>query len=540
MADASRIKRRLSELTALRQLHEQVWTDCYDWSYPQRGDGFVSQVTSASDAQTRKARILDATAADSIKIGAATMVNGTVPANARWFALDVGNESDEERRWLDDTAQFIWENIHNSNFDAEVFDFTIDEFVAGWAVLFCEEAPQGGFHFEAWPVGQCYIGASKPGGRVDTVYRKFNLTVSQLVAQYGLDKVSQKVRDQFHAQKFDENVCIVLAIEPREVYAVEAKFARNMPIRSCHLEVDGDHVLRESGFQEFPCMVPRWMRLPNSPYATGPMSDALPDVRTLNEVVKWELMGAETTLAPPMIAEDDGVLNTKNIKLGPRKVIVANSVDSIKPLQTNVNVQFSQILINRLQDGIRRMLMADQLPPADGPVKTAYEWSVRVETLRKILGPMFGRQQAEFLQALVERCFGIVWRANEKSGWRLIGRPPESLLGRAFSVRYLSPLAKAQKLEDVASMDRFEMDLATTAKESGDTSILDVYDWEEAKRTKGQLLGVPQKLVRDAKAVAKVRQLRQEAKAVQQQEMMQQQTMMAGSEAMAKRMATGT
>ena len=136
--------------------------------------------------------------------------------------------------------------------------------------------------------------------------------------------------------------------------------------------------------------------------------------------------------------------------------------------------------------------MADQLPPADGPVKTAYEWSVRVETLRKILGPVFGRLQAEFLQPLVERSFGIAWRANERSGYQLLGRPPASLMGRSFSVRYLSPLAKAQRLEDVASMDRFELSIGTTAQSTGDMSILDVYDWEEAQRTRGTLLGVPQ------------------------------------------------
>jgi hypothetical protein len=540
MADASRLKRRLSELTALRQPHEQVWRDCFDWSYPQRGSGFLSEVINANDAQSRKAKILDSTATDSIKIAAATLVNGTVPANQRWFALDVGNESDEERRWLDDTAQFIWENIHNSNFDAEVFDGMIDLNVAGWSILYCEEAPGGGYHFESWSVGQCKVGTSRTGGRIDTIYREFELSVSQVIATYGLDAVSQKVRDYQAAGKLDQKIKLVHAIEPRELYAVEAKLSKNMPFASCHMELEGDHLLRESGYHEFPCMVPRWMRLPNSPYATGPMSDALPDVRTLNEVVKWDLMGAETTLAPPLIAEDDGVLNAKNIKLGPRKVIVANSVDSIKPLISGVNVQYAQLTIDRLQSAVRKTLMADQLPPADGPVKTAYEWSVRVETLRKILGPVFGRMQAEFLQPLVERCFGIMWRANEAAGYALVGKPPASLAGRNFTVRYLSPLAKAQRMEDVESMDRFELSLTNAAAATGDTSLLDVYDFEEAERSRGQLLGVPQKLVRDAKSVAKVREQRAKAQAAQQQAAVDTQIGLEAGGAMAKRMATGT
>ena len=94
-ADPSKIVRRLSELTADRQQHEQVWDDCYQYSYPQRGNGLLSMLMNANDAQLRKARIMDSTATDSIKIGSATLVNGTVPSNARWFALDVGNETDE-------------------------------------------------------------------------------------------------------------------------------------------------------------------------------------------------------------------------------------------------------------------------------------------------------------------------------------------------------------------------------------------------------------------------------------------------------------
>jgi hypothetical protein len=534
--DANKLKLRLADLRSQRVQHEQVWRDCFEVSYPQRGTGLMSEVMDAGDAQQRKARIYDSTATDSIKIAAATLVNGTCPANARWFALDVGNETDEERRWLDDCSQFIWENIHGSNFDAEVFDLMID-LQMGWAVLYCEEAPNGGYHFEAWPMGQCYITASQSGGRVDTIYREQTLTVAQVVGIYGFDKVSEATRQKFDARKLDEKVQIVIAVEPREVYAVQAKLAKNMQWASCHMEVQGGHILKESGFPEFPCMVPRWMRLPASPYATGPMSDALPDVRTLNEVVKWDLMGAEIALAPPLIAEDDGVLNVKNIKLGPRKIIVANSADSIKPLTSGVNVQYAQLTIDRLQSAVRKTLMADQLPPADGPVKTAYEWSVRVETLRKILGPVFGRMQAEFLQPLVERCFGLMWRANEQAGYTLVGKPPASLLDRSYTVRYLSPLAKSQRLEDVASMDRLESALIQTAAGTQNPGVLDVYDWEEAERVRGTLLGVPQKLVRDAKTVAMIRNQRRQAQMQEQEQQGQMQVAQEAQTAMARSMA---
>lgn len=506
-------------MRAAKQLHEQVWRDCFDLTFPARAHGLSNQIITASDAQQRKAIIYDATAGDACKVGTATLMGSMVPSNAQWFGIDIGEQSsDEERAWLETMAKFIWNNLHASNFDAEAFDGLLDNMVAGWFVLYMDEAEEGGYYFETWPIGECFIGSTRSGSRIDTVYREFDLTVAQTVAQYGIDRVSQKVRDEFNAKRFDGKVRIVHAIEPRAVYAVGAKLAKNLPFGSCHVELENGHILRESGYHEFPCMVPRWARLPGSAYATGPMSDALPDARTLNEVVKWGLLGAETAIAPPMVAEDDGVLNPRNIRMGPRKIIVANSVDSIKPLLTGAKVEFAEVKAERLQGTIRKILLADQLPPADGPVKTAYEWSVRVETLRKMLGPMFGRFQSEFLQVLIERAFGITWRANLLSGGGLVGEPPKSLQGRTFQVRYLSPLARSQRLEDVAAMDRFELALAQEA--AVDPSVLDVYDMEGAARERAHLLGVPVKLLRDARDVAKVRDAKAKQQAAAQQQAM--------------------
>jgi len=536
-ADPKKLKRRHADMTAAKQLHEQVWKDCFDMSLPARANGLMSEIITATDAQQRKAIIYDSTASDSVRVGVATVMGGMVPSNAQWFYLDIGSETDAEQVWLDGAAKFVWENIHASNFDAEAFDAMLDVWIAGWDVLYCDEAEGGGYYFETWPIGECTIAATRNGGLVDTVYRKYTLTVSQVVSEFGLDKVSEKTRKAWDEQKYDEKVSIRHAIEPREVFAVDAKLGKNMRFGSVHMECDSDHVLREGGYHEFPCTCPRWSRLPNSAYALGPMSDALPDVRTLNEVTKWTLMGAETALAPPMIAEDDGVLNPRNIRMGPRKIIIANSVDSMKPLITGAKVEFGMMTRENLQGGIRKILMADQLPPVEGQAKTAYEWSVRVAMLRQMLGPMFGRFQAEFLQPLVERTFGIAWRANIKSGFQLMGEPPESLLDRNFTVRYLSPLARAQREEEVASMDRFEIDLGTTVANTGRTDLLDLYDWEEGKRMKSRMLGVPQKLIRDGKQLDAIReQNAKKQQAAQQQALaVEGQAEMQG--AMAQRMA---
>uniref|UniRef100_UPI003341BDD0 portal protein n=1 Tax=Methylibium sp. TaxID=2067992 RepID=UPI003341BDD0 len=125
-------------------------------------------------------------------------------------------------------------------------------------------------------------------------------------------------------------------------------------------------------------------------------------------------------------------------------------------------------------------------------------------------------------------CFGLAFRAG------VFQPPPESLQGREFSVRYVSPMARAQKLEDVSAMDRFEMGLMMSAQV--DPSVLDVYDLDAASRLKSELLGVPATTIRSVRDIAARRKQREAAEAEAQQQMVMQQGAAAAAEEGGRRM----
>ncbi len=150
---------------------------------------------------------------------------------------------------------------------------------------------------------------------------------------------------------------------------------------------------------------------------------------------------------------------------------------------------------------------------------TATEVHVRVNMIRQLLGPVYGRLQSEWLQTLIERCFGLAFRAG------VLGQPPQSLGGRDFHVRYISPLARAQRMEDVNAMDRIEQGLMQKAEMRPET--LDVYDWDAAEELRGQYLGVPGQLMRTDKELVAIRKQRSDAQAQQQQQEQQAQMMQA-------------
>lgn len=534
MADndiVSQVLRRKTSLEGLRVPHERVWQDCFDYSFPERGDGFNNQQNDASALQAKRAQLMDSTSTDAGQILAAAIMSGGTPSNSRWFGLSTGQDSDEENRWFDESAETVFANIHGSNFDAVGFEACTDMIPAGWFVLFVDvDRELGGYHFSLWPLASCYIAASKAGGLPDILVRNYKLTVEQAVKDFGIDGVSEKVRKLHEADKLDDKIEFVQSIYPRSPEATGAR-AKNLAFASCHVEVGSKKLVRESGFHECPFVAPRWAKLPDSEYAVGPMFRALPDVKQLNRLVYLEDTNLDMAVSGMWIAEDDGVLNPRTVKVGPRKIIVANSVDSMKSLNSGARFDLVFTKKDALQASIRKTLMSDQLTPQDGPVRSATEIHIRTQMIRQLLGPIYGRMQAEWYAPMIYRCFALALRAG------ILSPPPESLAGRSVTVKFESPNAKAQKLEEVTAVETTLNAVGQIAAAKQDATVWDTIDVDEAISVIRDGRGAPARIERSAEDIAEIRA--QRAKAQQAQQQKEQQAAMAQSVApqMAKNMA---
>ncbi len=514
-----------------RKGNEPTWREAFDYVAPGRGAGIDGDDSyDAGTDQTRRARVLSSVASEAAENLASNLVGGVVPSNSRWFDLDVDGAGEADKRWLSDVANFLWTNIHAANFDAEAFDAMLDMVCAGWFALYIGEAAEGGFQFETWPMAQVSVRSSQPGGRVDTVFRHYKQSAEQAAKAYGFKALSERTQKLITDGKGDTLVAFVHRIKPRTVWMPGAVMAKHWPIESLVVEEQAKHIVRESGYQEMPVVVPRWSRLPQSAYAVGPVCAALPDIRCLNRLRANQLAATDLAVAGMWIAEDDGVLNPKTVKVGPRKIVVANSVDSMKPLLTGSDFNVGFMTEDRLEAQIRKRLLADQLQAQDGPAMTAYEVHTRVALIRQLLGPIFGRMQAEFLQPLIDRCFGIAFRAG------VLGAAPESLAGRNFHVKYISPMARSQKLEEVTAIERYGQ-FVSQQMAQGFPEARDLIDSDEANRAVADGLGVPQRIVPDKKRVQAMRDARKQDQQDQQQQAMQMQGAASMTDAMAKRMA---
>lgn len=118
---------------------------------------------------------------------------------------------------------------------------------------------------------------------------------------------------------------------------------------------------------------------------------------------------------------------------------------------------------------------------------------------------------------LVERCFGIAFRAG------IFSEAPESLQQKYISIKYVSPMARAQKFDEVTAISNFVQ--MTMQNSQVNQEVLDNIDFDKATRFTGEALGVPAQVVRTEQEVAEIRQQRMEAEQQAMQAQLMQQAM---------------
>lgn len=528
--NADQLCSRLSQLKSARSSHESHWRDCYRYGAPERQQAFGGGV-SGKERETQRADLFDSTASEAVQLLVASIMSGVTPSNALWFkavpdGMDDVAEMTEGERWLESVCNFMWRNIHAANFDSEAPETVTDVTVAGWGVLYIDidRDAGGGYVFESWALGDCFIGSTKANGLIDTIYREHRMSAEAMINTYGEDNCHVSVVETAKRNP-TESFNLLHVICPRKTKGA-GQINKDMPFASYHVDLANKHTVKESGFHEFPCAVPRMRRIPNSLYGNGQMSFALPDAKSANRLMQTTLESADLALGGMWAAEDDGVLNPHTVKIGPRKVIVMNSVDSMKRLDDGTNFQVAEYLLTGLQGGIRKKLMADQLPPIGTQQMTATEINTRIEIIRQQLGPVYGRFQAEYLIPILDRCFGLAFRSGA------LGAPPEELQGRNLSFKFMSPMARAQRLDEVIATEQFVASIGAAAQI--DQTILDNVNFDAVAQITGAGRGVPASVLRSTEEIQELRQARQEAQQAQAEQEQQQQMQQMAGQAMAK------
>lgn len=370
------------------------------------------------------------------------MISAQVVDNSGAF-VDL-NEVPEVREFLSHVQDVIWARIYEpgTNFTTALHEAYLDLGAFGTAVIYLGQRDSGGLLFECLSLAECVI-AENIDGRVDTLFRKTTYTVRQMVDMVGAgvwSSVSDRVMDLFRSNRLDDNVDVIHVVLPRQSREPGKKGSKDMPFASIYFEHQGEHILSEGGYPEFPFLVPRWSKYAREVYGRGPGMTALPAVKMLQAMAVTTLKALQKAVDPPMWLKDDGVVGQVrtipggiNYWRGDPQAGVMLHPTRLDGL--NMAAQEMEVLRNR----IRTMFFTDILQFVTDQKMTATEVMARTQERMRLLGPLGGRLSSELLGPMIARIYGIVDRMG------LLPEPPEIISEKEFTVEYLSPITTAQR-----------------------------------------------------------------------------------------------
>lgn len=486
LTDVKKLKERFNKAFEQEAKWYDINDDVYEYFLPQR-----NLFNEEREGAKKMDKIFDSTALESIQEGASRIQENIAPTWRRWAKVEpseqvirlledqgqqLGIDADQIRENLDKQSAIAFDYINRSNFGTQFFEMCLDLLVGTGSISIQEENDLDmpfSFHALA-PKGIAY--EEGPMGTIETHWRKFNVKARNIERMWRGFKASDQVRTLI-SEKPDSSidVCEGVVYHMGNYYGV--------------LWVKGEG--RLSWAAEFetssPFITGRWSKTAGEIRGRGPAMQTYPDVRSLNKAKEFVLQKAAIDLAGMYTATDDGVTNPYNITIGPGVVIPVGSNSSTNPsiarLDTATSLQLAEFEINDLRNSIKRAFFNDLREP-DAPVRSATEVAIEARELAKRIGSAFGRLQTEVLVPILKRVFYIL----QKKGLINI-----ALDGVQTTVKFTSPLAQAQDMEDLMSIQQaVEFTMAT----AGPEMVAASYKQEEFGAYAAKLTGMPQELVR--------------------------------------------
>ncbi|WP_320174937.1 portal protein [Maridesulfovibrio sp.] len=376
----------------------------------------------------------------------------------------------------------------------------------GTGAMYVEADPETLVRFSTLPLPQCVISESSKG-RVDTLFREYEMSARAIMQEWK-DKASDKVKEMAK-KKPETKVAILHAVFPREGIN-KGIGAQNMPFGSVYMEKDSKTVLEESGYQEFPYMVPRWSKAAGEVFGRSPGMTALSDTRVLNAISKTELMGAEKMADRPMMVPDDSFLGP--IRSGPGGISYyrAGTGDDVKHLPVDVDLAGTELMLERKEKSILRIFMYEIMasPEESG---TATEWLIRQSEKLRLVKPVLTRLTSEYLVMLLKRVLGILHRSGE------LGPFPSGMTIDDIVLSVENAITRLRRAQESSGLPQVINSLAPFAQTPQERAeMMDNFDVDKIVRHQCDSNALPPSYLRDPDEVKARRNKRAEDMQAQQ------------------------
>lgn len=516
-----RLFTRWGQLKSERASWYAHWQELTSYILPRNGRYFRQD---RDRGYRRHNNIYDSTGTRALRVLGAGMMSGATSPARQWFRLATPdpelNSYDPVKLWLDDVTKRMQRVFQKSNTYNALHQMYEELGTFGTAATILLPDYQSVIHHYPLTCGE-YCISTDAKGRVCTLYREFEMTVSQVVKEFGLEKCSVSVQNMYRTGNLDQWVPVIHAIEPRADRDIGKRDAKNMPWGSYYFEVGGEEgvFLRESGFQYFPALCPRWSVIGGDIYGNSPGMEALGDIKQLQHEQLRKAQAIDYQTKPPL--QVPASMKNRDVETLPGGVSYYDGQSNgIKTaFEVNLNLQYLLNDIMDCRERVRGSFYADlflMLANTPNTRMTATEVAERHEEKLLMLGPVLERLHNELLSPLVDITFTRMVAAGA------LPPAPQELQGMDLNVEFVSMLAQAQRAIGTNAVDRFVGNLGAIAKMKPD--ILDKFDQDQWADVYADMLGVDPSLIIADKEVALLRDARNQAMAAKEQAAALQQT----------------
>lgn len=447
---AALLKRR-DKAATLKEMWRDTYQECYEYTMPQR-----ETFSWYSPGQRKNRHLYDSTGQQATYVAANNMQALLCPAWKHWASLapggDIDPESAEDPEIIDglqESTATLFHYINHSNFSSCVAEAFMDLMVGTCALSIEQGEPDDPLVFDAVPLSILEL-EEGPKGRIETTFMRRTPLARNFVRTYpGMRDTdpSAAVQEQIK-KKPDTEVpiiqCLVYHPKTRRTYGIVVEEATK-------------HIAWRYDYEDSSSLVvARAAVVAGETYGRGRVMAALPDIKTLNTMQEFVLRHSALVVAPPFTAVSDGVLNPYTVQLVPNTAIPVKSNEntnpSIRMLETGSNFMITDAIMEQLRATVRRTLMGERR--SDSRVHSATEVAIEDRNRLWDMGAEFGRIQAELLSPIISRCVWIL---------RKLGKLPDIKVdGKQVTLKYVSPLARAQDQEDLIALEH-SLALAQTA-----------------------------------------------------------------------------
>ena len=528
--------KRYNDLKAKRDsIFMDDWQTIAQYALPPDSD-INTQKTESISGWTD--RIFDTTMIGAAQTLGAGLFNWWTPPNQPWAEYDLPEElkkdNDEDNsdgvKFYGKASDRIMREFGRSNFypvkatgDVGLAVFATD------LILFDEsEGATELFNFIHCKIGT-YVIEENYKGIVDTVRREMEMTYRQIQQKFNKpgDEIPQKMKDAAKGESAKgKKFKILHCIFPREDSdrLPGRKDGANKPVASVYIALDFNERIRVSGYDESPILCRRFAKWgTDAVWGYGPSYQAIPEARQVNYVQQYLDALAELH-AYPRILTPSNLEGDVDLRAGGNTTFDEGNPNGV-PREWATVGDYKMGL--EMQEGRRKAIrdayfvdafkLLNSAPLIDKEM-TAYEISQRQAEQLQNITAVDARTVPEFINPLMQRAFGIMFRAGK------LGQAPEAVTqqlggGKSAVVQpevvvtsRFNDALRALKNRGAEETFKFVTPLAETKPE-----LWDIFDMDDTVRSYAQNAGMAPDNFRKVKGPNSVQAIRAQRMQIQQQ-----------------------